>query len=185
MLCIAMFLDWREINMQKREPPAYQEYPASILAERNYKLMTLAERGLLYSMRLECWVNGTLPSSLDELAKYLGFTTDQLSGALTDRVRHYFKESFGNFRSEELDNYKEHLEEQRRRKSEGGKNSAKNKKNKQLHNSSSLQVSYQDSANYLVKPRTVKTSQEQSLERGVIDDAWVNDYESAKSITDH
>jgi hypothetical protein len=58
--------------MQKREPPAFQEYPASILAERNFRLMSLPERGLLFTIRLECWVNGSVPSLPDELAKYLG-----------------------------------------------------------------------------------------------------------------
>jgi len=37
-----------------RTAPAYQEYAASMMARFEYRTLTLAHRGLLYSMRLEC-----------------------------------------------------------------------------------------------------------------------------------
>ena len=46
---------------QNREPPAFQEYAAAMMAKTDYRLMSLAGRGLLYTMRLECWVNLTCP----------------------------------------------------------------------------------------------------------------------------
>ena len=55
-----------------RAAPAYQEYASDILANRSYRAMTLAERGLWDTIRKECWVNGSVPSSKPELAKYLG-----------------------------------------------------------------------------------------------------------------
>ena len=36
-----------------RTAPAYQEYAASIIARFEYQTLTLPQRGLLYSMRLE------------------------------------------------------------------------------------------------------------------------------------
>ena len=165
--------------MQKREPPAFQEYPASILAERNFRLMSLPERGLLFTIRLECWVNGSVPSLPDELAKYLGLNLTDIKSSFTDLVKHYLKEHQGSFRSPELDNYKEHLEEIRNKQSQGGKDSAKNKKEKLVYQSTDNQLTSQDTCNSLVKDSEVKTSQEQSLEKGVIDKAWVNDYENA------
>jgi hypothetical protein len=165
-------------RMQKREPPAFQEYPASILAERNFRLMSLHERGLLFTIRLECWVNGSVPSLPDELAKYLGLNPTDVKSSFTDCLKHYLKEDQGSFRSAELDNYKEHLEEIRKRKSEGGKKSAKNKKEKLAYQSTDNQLTSQDTYKSLVKDSVVKTSQEQSLEKDVIDKAWVDDYEN-------
>ena len=57
---------------RKRPAPAYQEYASDILANRSYRAMTLAERGLWDTIRKECWVNGSVSSSKPELAKYLG-----------------------------------------------------------------------------------------------------------------
>jgi len=37
-----------------RTAPAYQEYAASMMARLEYRTLTLPQRGLLYSMRLEC-----------------------------------------------------------------------------------------------------------------------------------
>ena len=44
---------------QNREPPAFQEYTASVVAKTEYRVMSLESRGLHYTMRLdlECWVN--------------------------------------------------------------------------------------------------------------------------------
>ena len=116
--------------MQKRKPPAFQEYPAEMLAKREFKLMGLSEKGLLYLMRLECWVNKSIPSQPSLLAKYLGFSESEVSSALTDNVKSFFYEELGSYRSLELDNYKEHLEERRLKQSEGGKNGIRIKREK-------------------------------------------------------
>ena len=46
---------------QNRTPPAYQEYAASVIANGDYRVLSLAERGLLYTLKLECWVNHRVP----------------------------------------------------------------------------------------------------------------------------
>ncbi|MFZ4539599.1 hypothetical protein [Propionivibrio sp.] len=68
--------------MQNREAPAYQEYAASMLAKIDFRTMTLAEQGLLYVMRLECWVNDRLPSNPARLAKVLGRSIEDVTQAI-------------------------------------------------------------------------------------------------------
>ena len=57
-----------------REPktPAYQEYASTMLADISFRSMNLEERGLLYTLRLECWANGSLPSDITTLSIVLG-----------------------------------------------------------------------------------------------------------------
>ena len=53
---------------QHRDPPAYQEYAASMMARTEYRVLSLEGRGLLYTLRNECWVNGQLPADPATLA---------------------------------------------------------------------------------------------------------------------
>ena len=53
------------------ERPAYMEYAANILAKREWRSMTLAERGLWISMKLECWPNQGIPADETQLSHYL------------------------------------------------------------------------------------------------------------------
>ena len=57
---------------ENRKPPAYQEYASTMLANISFRSMDLAQRGLLYTMRLECWANESLPSNVDTLSNVLG-----------------------------------------------------------------------------------------------------------------
>ncbi len=66
---------------QNRNPPAYQEYAASMLASKEFRLMTLEQRGFLYTLKLECWENQQVPSDHEELAKYLGVQGDEINRA--------------------------------------------------------------------------------------------------------
>lgn len=110
--------------MQNRDAPAFQEYAASMMAKIGFRTMTMAERGLLYTMRLECWVNDQLPADPDRLAKVLGYSGDEVKKALPAMLP-FFTEFDGFFSSPELDNYKLHLQNSRKRMSEGGKKSAR------------------------------------------------------------
>ncbi len=109
--------------MQNRDAPAFQEYAASMMAKIEYRTMTLAERGLLYTMRLECWVNDRLPADPVLLARVLGCSLDEVKAALP-AVFSFFAEIDGFISSPDLDNYKLHLAEGKKRMSEGGKKSA-------------------------------------------------------------
>ena len=171
---------------QNRKPPAYQEYAAEILTLRNFKLMSISERGLLYTIRLECWVNKEVPALPDELAKYIGCDVHEVKAALTQHVKSFLYEKNGSFTSPELDDYRQHLDERRLKQSTGGKDgaaitNAKKKATKDIDfqrgiDSGNPQAPRRGSDESLVKSSTVKPSQVQSLETGDIHDEWLSDY---------
>ena len=116
--------------MQNRDAPAYQEYAASMMAKIDYRTMTLEARGLLYTMRLECWVNDRLPANPHSLGKVLGFSEEEITRALP-AVLPFFVEQDGFYSSPELDSYKLHLVESKKKMSDGGKKSASKRWGKQ------------------------------------------------------
>lgn len=93
------------MQTQNREPPAFQEYAAAMLARREYRAMSLAERGLLYSLRLECWVNRTAPAEPAILAKVLGHPVEEIRAALP-AVLAFFTVADEEIFSAELDDYR-------------------------------------------------------------------------------
>jgi hypothetical protein len=68
---------------QNRSAPAYQEYATALLAQLPFRTMTLQDRGLLYTMRMECWVNIRLPQNHADLAKVLGLPVAEVAESLT------------------------------------------------------------------------------------------------------
>ena len=70
--------------IQKRRAPAYQEYAADMLANMQYRMMSLEEKGLLHLLRNECWVNDQIPAKIEELAPYLGIEITKLTVSLTE-----------------------------------------------------------------------------------------------------
>ncbi len=68
---------------QNRKPPAFQEYASTMLANISFRSMNMEARGLLHTMRLECWANYELPSDLELLSSVLGkqVTPDMLKAA--------------------------------------------------------------------------------------------------------
>ena len=179
---------------QNRKAPAYQEYAATMLANRNFRLMTLAERGLFYTLRLECWENMLVPASKHELSKYLGYDVAELEKAMTAHVKAFLLENDGLFTCPELDDYRQHLEERKNKQSEGGKRGAASKNGKVnrprktgeagdvARSPRNSQLPQRESLRSLVKSSTVKQSQNQSLGNGNIpistNDEWVQDYEN-------
>jgi hypothetical protein len=149
--------------MQNRKPPAYQEYAATMLANRHFRLMNLEERGLLYTLRLECWENKQAPVSSHDLAKYTGCDIDAIEKALTDNVKTFFVEEKGWFLSPELEDYRTHLADQKKKQSQGGKRGSEitNKKRtlKTKDITSTLQLPRQGSNESLVQASTDKPNQ--------------------------
>lgn len=96
------------MSAQNREPPAFQEYAAAMLSRREYRAMSLSERGLLYSLRLECWANKTAPADPAILSKVLGYSQDEISAALP-AVMSFFTLAGEEIFSPELDDYRAHL----------------------------------------------------------------------------
>ena len=174
---------------QNRKPPCYQEYAATMLANRRFRYMTLAERGLLYNLRLECWENKEVPANSSELAKYLGIEETEISKALTVNVKSFFNESNSLFNCPELEDYRRHLEEIKLKQSKGGKKGAaitnsKTNNSEKDSNSSNPRVPRRVSRESVVKISTKKQSQNQSLESGDID-PWISEYDNALKVVDN
>lgn len=108
-----------------RPAPAYQEYASDILANRSYRAMTLAQRGLWDTIRKECWVNGCVPSSIPELAKYLGLDLNEVTKLMDSKLMFWFKIINDDLRCPEIDSYRLKIENRRQSMSEGGRNGGK------------------------------------------------------------
>lgn len=103
-----------------RPPPAYQEYASDLLADRNYRSMSLVERGLLHTLRLELWVVPTLPGNISDLADLLRIPVEEIEKSFTRRVGAFFEITEHAITCPELDRQKAKLERKRQRQSEGG-----------------------------------------------------------------
>jgi uncharacterized protein YdaU (DUF1376 family) len=108
-------------NNKMRPPPSYQEYASDLLANRHYMLMSLSEHGLFDVMRKQCWVNKSVPTDKEHMAKIIGCKVSEVEANLSPHVLHFFIEKDGEYISPELDDYRHNLEERHRRISEGGK----------------------------------------------------------------
>ncbi len=196
---------------QNRKPPAYQEYAATILvATLDFRAMSLQARGLLYTMRLECWANQRLTSNQNTLARILGIQEDEVKNLLP-AVMPFFEIDSESIICPELEDYRQHLAEQRRKQSQGGKTGSSitnSKRPRKLKNivddnpstSSSIlsststsdstssspcnsQVTYQVGIESSVQSSLVKLSQKQFSNKRNVDDSFVRDYEAAEQCT--
>lgn len=110
---------------RNRPAPAFQEYASDMLAKSQYRLMSLAERGLLDTMRRECWVNQSVPKDPHELATLLGKSAEEIDTTLSVRVLHFFRELNDRLVCPELDTYRANLVDKKQRMSEGGRRGGK------------------------------------------------------------
>ena len=166
---------------QNREAPAFQEYAASLMARTEYREMSLEGRGLLMSLRLECWVNGKLPSDPPRLAKVLGFSAEQVERALPEAMA-FFVSDAGVLRCPELDNYRAHIDQRRHKQSEAGKlGAAKTNKGRDRPSTSTPTGTPRLARGSLVKQSPIQSSKDKSLEREALSDPWVNEYERASN----
>ena len=70
-----------------RKAPAYQEYASDMIASESFKLMSFPERGLLYTLRLHCWVDGSIPRDLGKLSRIIGGTAEEVQARDNDDRR--------------------------------------------------------------------------------------------------
>jgi uncharacterized protein YdaU (DUF1376 family) len=161
-----------------RPAPCYQEYASDILANREFRLMGFAERGLLWHMRLECWVNKSLPVSVEDLAKTLGMKTEDILNSLSPRVLEFFKQDERGFYSAELEAYRENYLAKRAKLSESGKRGGRTTQSKQRQAKATIEASLKplsgDESSRYEKRGKELTKEEFSSE----DKEWVADYES-------
>lgn len=105
----------------RRPAPAYQEFASDMLAKREFRLLGFPEKGLLWQMKLECWVNKSLPSKKSEFAKMFSIDENAVEYLLTPNVLSFFHEIDGSLFCTELEAYRENLEATKLALSEGGK----------------------------------------------------------------
>lgn len=166
---------------QHREPPAYMEYAAALMARTDYRVLSLEERGLLWTLRNEYWVNGVQPADPAKLAKVLGFPADQLARVLPE-LRAFFVNLGGALRFPDLDDYRQHLDDRRARQSAGGRKGAE-KTNEGRHGAPPATPSGKPRGGRgsLVKPSPTQSSKVKGLEEGADVDEWLNDYDVASN----
>ena len=94
-----------------------------MLANFQFRQMPLAARGLLYTLRLECWENHRLPADLKRLASVLRFDEAEIIAAM-QWLDPFFQTNDGWITSPDLEDYRTHLAGQRKAQSVGGKKGA-------------------------------------------------------------
>lgn len=162
-----------------------------MLASIHFRMLSPAERGLLWTMRMECWVNHALPKCPAQLAKVLGFPEHVVAAGLP-MLMPFFAEESGLLVCPELENYRAHLAGIRAKQAAGGKEGAAKTNGKRkpiktptaegIHEEScNPRVTRSLTRDSLVHSNSVQPIKNQSLEGGDSSDAWLGDYERASS----
>ena len=162
-----------------------------MLASIHFRMLSPAERGLLFTMRLECWVNHGLPKYPAQLAKVLGFPEDVVTAGLPSLMS-FFAEESGLLVCPELENYRAHLAGIRAKQAAGGKEGAAKTNGKRKPSkttaaegiqgdSGNSRVTRRSSCESLVQPNPVQPNKTQPSEKGVSPDEWLGDYERASN----
>ncbi len=110
--------------------PAYQEYAADWLARREFRTMTLAQRGLLFTLRFECWANVSVPSDLAALAKILGVDRNELLSLMDDSLRCFFEDDGENLTMPDLEKYRAELTARRDKQAQAAQETNKKRRMK-------------------------------------------------------
>ena len=131
-----------------------------MLANISFRSMNMEARGLLHTMRLECWANYELPSDLELLSSVMG---KPVKPDLLKAVGSFFDIDDKRITCPELEDYRAHLEQRREKQSKGGKRGAETTNNNRQA-TVNPQVSRQGSDESLVQSNTTKQSQDQLIE---------------------
>lgn len=172
--------------------PAYQEYASDMLANRSYRAMSLPERGLMDTLRRECWVSGSVPAYLPDMARVLGFTAAEIEAAYTSRVQAFFELSGGDLVASDLERYRAELAGRKARMAEGGRIGGRKtqQRNRPKSDQASLEGTLEASLEAKLKPlRGVERNREErkglSIGRGDssegIDAGFVAGYEQTEA----
>ncbi len=164
-----------------RKPPAYLEYAATILSTREFKFMTMEERGLLYTIKLDCWLNNSVPSNHEELAKYFGVSVSEINRSLTENVKSFLKHIGDSYECTDIEIYRSQLNARLQKQSNGGKKGAKTTNEKRSKSATNSELSQQVTDESLIKTSQFKTIKTQSVEKND-NDSWIEDYENHECL---
>jgi hypothetical protein len=171
------------MNGQKRPPPAFQEYASDTLANIDFRLLSLSERGLRTTMRLECWVNGYVPANPKELAVILNLSASEVERAFTQRLLSLFVRQGDKLFCQDLENYREALLNKRQAQSEGGrsggKKTQKNIKDIKNQNESTPQAKLQARVKVLRREEERREESPRGEQSSDEISNWIKDFSSA------
>jgi hypothetical protein len=111
--------------------PYFPLYAANILASKPFKMMSIEERGLWITIQMECWVNGSVPSDLKDLAMYLRFTPDEVQCWFTQNQFSFLQKVGNELKSPELEEQRKKYMDGREQQRLGGIEGAKRKAEKE------------------------------------------------------
>jgi hypothetical protein len=74
--------------------PAYQEYPADILNNEIFMQLSMAQRGLLWTLRMFCWKNESIPAGYKNIATLTGLSEREVSKLFDEKVSSFFELQF-------------------------------------------------------------------------------------------
>lgn len=166
--------------------PAFLCYASNIIADKRYRLMTPSERFVWVSIYLECWPNHSVPADPIELAKYLGFSVEDVKAGLTPRVLSFFKEVNGELICPEQEEYREKQRIRNLKKSAGGKKGAERKRcmaSKELGNVQGTPRGIPKGS--LIQSKLNQTNQTQSIKKGFVpeNDSFVKEIEAYENAS--
>jgi len=75
--------------------PAYQEYPADILNNETFMQLSMAQRGLLWTLRMFCWKNESIPTGYKNIAALTGITEKEASKLFDEKMDKFFELHLG------------------------------------------------------------------------------------------
>ena len=114
-----------------KDVPYFPLYAANVIASRNYKLMSLGERGLWITIFMECWVNGGVPADFKQMSKILGFPEQEINQFFSNYQTTFFHIENEQYISRELEEYRQGYLVKREKQRLGGIKGAKEKKARQ------------------------------------------------------
>ncbi len=166
--------------------PAFLCYASNIIADKRYRLMSPSERFVWMSIYLECWPNHAVPADPIELAKYLGFSVEDIKAGLTPRVLSFFKEVNGELICPEQEEYREKQRIRNLKKSAGGKKGAERKRcmaSKELGNVQGTPRGIPKGS--LIQSKLNQTNQTQSIKKGFVpeNDSFVKEIEAYENAS--
>jgi hypothetical protein len=172
------------MSQNRDDLPWFPLYASNIVADKRYRLMSPVERFVWISILLECWPNGSVPADPVELAKYLGYSVEDVKDGLTERVLSFFKEVKGELISPQLEEYWGKQMKLRSKKSEGGKKGAKRRWDKDSNDMPQpigvpipQPIGRPIGSLNTIKLNTLKSNS--VFKEEVIDDPWVEEYDAA------
>jgi hypothetical protein len=100
MVCFLFILTYsnklrKELTMSSiAKMPAYMEYPADILNNETFIQLNMAQRGLLWTLRMYCWKNGDIPASYEGISKLVGISKAEAAKLFDESLDTFFESTF-------------------------------------------------------------------------------------------